>query len=138
MVCFSCSKDETASPYSAMETEILQLVNQHRASLSLGALTMNDIIFVECRNHSTDMANTDSMNHIGFNDRANNIFTKFGGTNAAENVAFGYTSASQVVTAWLNSPGHRANIEGDFNYTGISIVKNSKGVNYFTQIFVKK
>lgn len=140
VVCFSCSKDATTTtdPYSTIEKEILQLVNQHRDSLSLGALMMNNIIFIECRQHSTDMANTDSMNHIGSDDRKNNIFSKFGGTGFGENVAYGYSSAQLVVTAWLNSPGHKANIEGDFNYTGISVVKNSKGVNYFTQIFIKK
>jgi uncharacterized protein YkwD len=135
---FSCSKDEVQEPYSQIEKDILQLVNQHRASLSLGALNMNEIIFIECKQHSTDMAKTDSMNHIGFTDRASNIYSKFGGSSAAENVAYGYNSASEVVTAWLNSPGHRANIEGDYNYTGISVVKNSKGINYFTQIFIKK
>ena len=97
---------------------------------------MNEIIYNECKQHSTDMANTNSMNHDGFTERASNIFSKFGGSSAAENVAYGQTSAKQVVTDWLNSPGHRTNIEGDFVYTGISVVKNSKGVNYFTQIFI--
>jgi uncharacterized protein YkwD len=137
VICFSCSKDDT-EPYSQIEKDILQLVNQHRDSLGKNALVMNDIIYAECKQHSTDMATSNSMNHDGFTDRAAHIFSKFGGINAAENVAFGQTSAKQVVTDWLNSPGHKANIEGDFNYTGISVVKNSKGVSYFTQIFIKK
>jgi uncharacterized protein YkwD len=140
VIISSCKKDdETAvSPYSQIENDILQLVNQHRASLGKGTLAMNDIIYKQCKDHSTYMASVDSMNHKGDTIRANNIFTTFGGTNVGENVAYGYSSAQLVVTAWLNSDGHRKNIEGDYNYTGISVVKNSKGVNYFTQIFVKK
>ena len=42
------------------------------------------------------------------------------------------------MTAWLNSPGHRKNIEGDFTHIGIGVVKNDAGVYYFTQIFLKK
>jgi uncharacterized protein YkwD len=30
---------------------------------------------------------------------------------AAENIAWGYTSAEAVLSGWLGSPGHRANIE---------------------------
>ena len=138
VISFSCSKNETTDPYSAIENEILQLVNSHRTSMGLSSLAMNDVIYTECKNHSTDMGNTDSMNHNGSNIRFSNIATKFGGTAFAENVAYGQTSANQVVTDWLNSAGHKANIEGNYNYTGISVVKNSKGINYFTQIFVKK
>ena len=140
VIISGCKKDdETAvSPYSQIENDILQLVNQHRASLGKVTLTMNDIIYTECKEHSTWMASVDSMNHSGFDNRVINIHTKLGMIPVAENVAYGQTSAQEVVTAWLNSPPHKANIEGDFNLTGISVVKDSKGVNYFTQMFVKK
>jgi uncharacterized protein YkwD len=138
-----CKKDEETKAinyiYSPeIENEIIRLVNLHRDSLGLGQLTANLIIYNECKNHSEDQARNSSMNHDGFNDRANNIFANFGGTGAAENVAFGQTTAQQVVTAWLNSKGHRANIEGDYNYTGVSVVRIDNGPNYFTHIFVKK
>ncbi len=57
---------------------------------------------------------------------------------AAENVAYGQMSAEEVVDGWLHSPGHRQNIEGDYNLTGIGVAQNKDGVIYFTQIFVLK
>ena len=47
----------------------------------------------------------------------------------------GYASAESVVNAWLNSSGHRANIEGNSTRTGVSAVKSSDGVWYYTQVF---
>lgn len=60
---------------------------------------------------------------------------------AAENVAYnrGYTDpVAKAVEGWLNSSGHRRNIEGNYNLTGIGVAKNSQGAYYFTQIFILK
>ena len=40
------------------------------------------------------------------------------------------------MTGWLQSPGHRRNIEGDFDLTGIGIVRVAAGTYFFTQLFV--
>jgi len=42
------------------------------------------------------------------------------------------------VNSWLNSSGHKKNIEGNYSHTGVGIAKNQYGTLYFTQIFVKK
>lgn len=43
-----------------------------------------------------------------------------------ENIAWGYGSASAVHTAWMTSPGHRANIlSGNYSYAGIGRSGNS-------------
>ena len=55
----------------------------------------------------------------------------------SENIAYNYNSAQSVLTAWLNSPTHKQNIEGDFTDFGISIRVNSTGKKYYTNIFVK-
>ena len=47
-------------------------------------------------------------------------------------------TSKQVIDAWLKSPAHKANIEGAFDYTGAGVAKDSRGVVYYTQIFVKK
>ena len=47
-------------------------------------------------------------------------------------------SAKEVVEGWLNSKGHRENIEGNSTYTGIGLAKASDGRIYFTpQIFLQ-
>ena len=58
-----------------------------------------------------------------------------------ENVASGYTSAKQVVSGWLNSEGHRANILNEkFTKLGVGFVANT-GNRYkgfaWSQLFVR-
>jgi len=59
-----------------------------------------------------------------------------GWTRAGENVAGGY-SYSRVTDAWLDSPGHRANIMGDFTDIGIGYAVDSSGTAWAVQNFAK-
>lgn len=131
------TKSLTAMP---IEKEILVLINEHRRSIGLSALTMMDEVTEQAIKHSREMANeTVSFGHEGFDNRIANIRKKVGVIYAwAENVASGQTSAQQVVEDWLNSPGHKKNIEGNYNYTGIGVVTDKEGTTYFTQIFIQK
>jgi len=56
---------------------------------------------------------------------------------AAENVAYGKLTAKMVVEGWLNSPGHRKNMEGKYALTGIGVAKDEKGIVFYTQIFIQ-
>jgi uncharacterized protein YkwD len=58
-------------------------------------------------------------------------------TAGAENVAYGADDATEAVELWLRSAGHKKNIRGNFTHTGISVVRDSDGRLYFTQLFVK-
>ncbi|WMX13507.1 MULTISPECIES: CAP domain-containing protein [unclassified Aureispira] len=123
---------------SDLELEILELINQHRASLNLTPLSIHPSIQNSSFQHSTNIAKENiPFGHEGFSERANTLVQVLNGSAAAENVAMGQRSAKEVVDGWLNSSGHRNNIEGDFNLTGISIVKNSQNENIFTQLFIK-
>lgn len=51
-----------------------------------------------------------------------------------ENVAYGYT-AQKVTRAWLDSPGHRQNMLGNFNRAGFGVACASNGQPYYTQVF---
>jgi len=55
----------------------------------------------------------------------------------AENVAAGQPTAQSVMTAWLNSSGHKANIEGNYTHIGIGVAKDQNGSKYYTQIFYR-
>ena len=122
---------------TAYDDEILQLVNNHRLSIGKAALARNQVIWEQANGHSRNMASgAVPFGHEGFDARAAAIRAALGsGGSAAENVAMGYGSAAAVVNAWLGSAGHRANIEGSATRTGISAVKSSGGVWYYTQIF---
>ena len=126
--------------YSDLGKEVLRQINDYRAKKGLKELTWNESITEAAIEHSKYMGNkTIRINHDGFEERMHGlmkILTPARG--AAENVANGQHSAEEVVSMWLASPGHRENIEGDYDLSGIGIYKNRNGVLYFTHIFIKK
>lgn len=150
MACFallistvSCSKDDSVEDIETQEAlsiadEILQLVNTHRASIGKEPLSENTLATQLSKDHTSFMINQGEISHDNFDDRADRLFDEENATNVGENVAFGQQSAKAVMEAWLNSSGHRENIEGDFTHIGIGVIKNNAGVYYFTQVFLKK
>lgn len=61
-------------------------------------------------------------------------------TNAAENIASGYSTPEDVVNAWMNSEGHRASIMSvTYEKIGVScyIDNNSEYKYYWDQLFIK-
>ena len=125
---------------NGLEKEILGLINQHRSSLGLASLQMVQVASQPAYNHSRDMAlRKTGFGHEGFDTRISNIGKSEGWlTASAENVAYGKLSAEEVVNGWLNSKGHKKNIEGDYAFTGIGVFTDQKGVVFFTQIFYRK
>jgi uncharacterized protein YkwD len=131
---------QTQNANAHLADEVLVLINKHRATMNLKPLKKNEKIIPVATTHSRNMAVGDvAFGHDGFDDRADILKNKIPAlTGMAENVAYGTRlSAQAVVKMWLNSPGHRENIEGNYNETGIGIYKNSASEIYFTQIFVK-
>lgn len=54
---------------------------------------------------------------------------------AAENVAYGYPSATAVMGAWMNSTGHRRNILSSNTHIGVGLAYGADGLPYWTQVF---
>lgn len=121
-----------------MEKDILYYVNQHREEIGKPPLKLAPIITEEAIDHSKDMAKHKvSFGHDGFEDRVAIINRKLKPYHAVgENVAYGQLSAEKVVQLWLKSAGHRKNIEGDYNLTGIGISQDKNGTIYYTQMFI--
>jgi uncharacterized protein YkwD len=56
---------------------------------------------------------------------------------AGENIAFGYDTPRALVSAWMHSEGHRANIlNPHFHRIGVSGWRATDGTTYATQDFV--
>lgn len=138
---FSCEENPVASnnnngsPSDSVEAEVHRLINLHRTGIGLAALEWNETIAKECRQHSQEMANARTINHDGFNERINKIGETISWSWAGENVAYNF-SAQEAVTAWLNSPGHKSNIESNSNFTGVGVAYDGSTI-YFTQIFIR-
>jgi len=147
----SCSSDseEIAEPttavliqnydYSDNELELADLINEHRVSLGLNPLQTINHISYKSEEHNEYMIENNVVNHDLFHQRSQNIMEVLGAYKVNENVAYNYLSSTSVLGAWLRSPGHKANIEGDFTHFGISIRINPEtGKKYYTNIFIKK
>lgn len=129
----------TGTNESANQKAILFHVNEYRAKHHLNPLRMNTQMSIEAEKHSQDMArHAVPFGHQGFNQRIKRLFGKIkdckGG---AENVAYNYKDGKTVVSNWLTSRGHRKNIEGNYNLTGIGLARDKNGKLYFTQIFIR-
>ncbi len=122
---------------SALIREVLSETNQFRKSNGLPEVTMRSELNSIAQQHSQNMASGKiGFGHTGFEQR--NAQAKKAIQNLhsfAENVAYGATSAQQVVTMWKNSAGHRRNMLGKYQYIGIGIAKDKQGRIYYTEVF---
>ncbi len=142
----SCSKDDSTiddtdtvtTEEAILENEILELVNAHRNSIGKNSLALNNRASELAQEHTLYMINKGGISHDNFNERADILFQEENAYSVGENVAAGYATAQSVMTGWLNSTGHRDNIEGDYTHIGVSAIKNSSGTYYYTQLFLKK
>ncbi len=120
--------------------QVHQQINKYRASVNLPPLKLNPKISEQAQIHSENMAQQKvKFGHQGFDSRVKALKNNIALSSAAENVAYnqGYRDpASEAVTGWIKSEGHRQNIVGNYNLTGIGIAKNQQGEYYFTQIFI--
>lgn len=137
---FAFSTITPSNPQSdtAITTNILATINHYRITHRLPLLQTSTIIAAEAKKHSMDMANHRlSFGHQGFPKRIKRICRRIKGCNGgAENVAFNY-KPNVVTKGWLASPGHKRNIDGHYNLTGIGIARDKNGKIYYTQIFIR-
>jgi uncharacterized protein YkwD len=128
-----------SSSIADLEKAVNLQINQYRASKKLPPLSVDPRITQQARIHSENMASGKvKFSHDGFEGRAKAIAIPY--QSVAENVAYNMGFSDPVrnaVDGWIKSDGHRKNMEGQFNLTGIGIAKNAKGEYYFTQLFVR-
>jgi len=137
---------------SAIEAEIVNLANAFRASNGLAPLAVNGRLNQAADLHSLDMTATSNLYgpNQGMQHELNGVLypgitdrldaagydewtTSF---RYGENIAYGFTSAAAVMQAWMNSPGHRANLlNPEFTEIGVSVRADAAGRLFFTQDF---
>ncbi|MFG3581879.1 CAP domain-containing protein [Micromonospora chersina] len=117
--------------------EVVDLVNQERAKAGCKALTVDDKLVLAAQRHSQDQADHKTMSHDGSDgsdvgdrlDRVGYAWRSYG-----ENVAWNQQSPAAVMDAWMNSPGHRANILNcSFTEIGVGVARSNGP--YWTQDF---
>ncbi len=124
-----------------LASQVLQLVNSYRASKGLSTLRETPTLSASATWKTRHMAWLLYLTHDDpapptartFLDR----ITACGYSGSAgENIAFGYSTPQAVFDAWLNSAGHKANIENSsWRVTGVAAAQGSNGSMYWTQDF---
>ena len=111
------------------EDDFLILINNERAGVGAGPLSINGNLHTAAQLHSQDMIDQDYFSHTSLDgrtyiDRING--TGYSGyTNLGENIAYhsGQADAQQVFDMWMGSSGHRANmLNPNFNELGLGVV----------------
>ncbi len=129
----------SVSGLSAIEAEVVRLVNIERQKEGLQPLVASSELSNVARMKSEDMAKNNYFSHTSPTYGSPfEMMKQFGikYNTAGENIAKGQLSAQSVVNAWMNSSGHRANIMNpSFNKIGVGHYKSSNGTNYWTQMF---
>lgn len=119
------------------EEQVAALVNEVRAENGLGALKLNSDLSDVARAKSQDMHDNNYFAHESPTYGSPfEMMTAFGISyrTAGENIAMGYRTPQAVMDAWMNSPGHRANIlNASFTQIGVGYVSDG---NYCTQEFI--
>jgi hypothetical protein len=122
------------SSASASEADTIgSLLNQARASAGLPPLARNGAMDAVAARWAQQMAANGAMSH---NPSYSSQIPR-GWSSAGENVATGFASASETHTAWMNSPGHRANILGDYTSVGVAYFVDANGVSWAVEDFGK-
>ncbi len=141
-LALSCSKEPAgtdtipvAENVPAVESELLELVNQHRESLGQNALSFSQIAYNYANDHTDYMVSTGTLTHYNFSARASGIAAAVNAQAVAENLAKDYPTAQKALEGWLASDSHRKTMEGAFSHTAISVKRDSGGNLYFTQLF---
>lgn len=101
--------------------ELLRLTNEKRAEEGLKPLKLNDELSNAADEKAKFMFAKNFWAHIGPDGTTPWFFIKNAGYEymyAGENLARGYTTAPEVVDAWMASPSHRENIMSP-NYSDI-------------------
>ena len=132
------STDKPLTGDALLEQQVIELANAERDKAGCGAVHLDTRLRTASRNHSIDMAAHGNMSHDGSDGSTPWDRAEAAGYRDAmsENIAMGYGTADAVMTAWMNSQGHRDNILNcDAKAIGVGLARTSDGTAYWTQMF---
>ncbi|APW63069.1 CAP domain-containing protein [Paludisphaera borealis] len=117
-----------------LNRQLLDAHNQARADAKLPPLTIDAKLTTAARRHADDMAEQEKMTHEGSDGSTPDERVKRAGyhyVRTGENIAAGQSGVDQVLEAWMESPGHKANILGPFTQMGAARVIDESGEPYW-------
>lgn len=142
----------TPEEITAVEQDLINRINNARKTArkcgttsytSAPAYTHASKLSTAALNHSKDMANKNFFSHTGSNGSTVGkrvTAAGFSWSYVAENIAAGYSTTSQVMSGWLGSSGHCANImtkKATRVGVGYAYNANSTYKHYWTMVVAK-
>ena len=125
------------SDQASYAKQIVALVNKERAAAGLAPVSGLDSLHKVANAKATDMRVNNYFSHTSPTYGSPfDMLTSYGISYkaAGENIAKGQKTPEEVMKAWMNSSGHRANIlNANFNYMGVGFDNN-----HWVQIFIGK
>jgi len=117
--------------------QVVDLVNAERAKAGLAPLTIDANVEKAANVRANEIQTT--FEHVRPNGSSFSTAIKEQNVNfrgAGENIAWGQKTPQEVMNAWMNSAGHRANIlNKSFTHIGVGNVQNGAGTQYWVQLF---
>ena len=112
------------APLISVAQQLLIAHNYQRAAEGLPPLTIDPRLQAAAQQHSDFQAKVHQMAHEGIGDgdpftRMKNDGYQF--SNAGENIAWNQPTVAAVMTTWMESPGHKANILGKYTQVGLAV-----------------
>lgn len=121
-----------ATAHAAPADDLAALATQARWANGLNGLLRNAAMDAVAANWANQLAASGTLAH-----NPNYAAEIPGGwVAAAENVAQGHPSASAMHDGWMSSPGHRANLLGDYTDIGVAFL-SAGGTTWGVQVFAK-
>lgn len=133
-------ENQNTAGFSAEAQEVLKIVNAERAKAGLKPLTLSTKLTEIANVKARDMADKNYFSHNSPTYGTPFAMLKNFGVSyraAGENIAMGQKTPREVMTAWLNSTGHRANILNvQYEQLGVGYYKKNN-TPYWVQTFIK-
>jgi hypothetical protein len=131
LIVFGLLAENASADQFSDEDRFIQLINSDRAASGLPGLAMDGTLRDLARRHSGEMAAAGQIFHnSGLASQVPGGWSAIG-----ENVGVG-GSVDGLHSAFMNSPGHRANVLGGYDKAGIGIVMSGSTI-YVTEVFWK-
>jgi uncharacterized protein YkwD len=132
------------SPSPQAESEasaVIELTNNERRSAGVAALRLSAALMTAAQLHANQMAALQRMEHTlsdgPYPTPADRLTAAgYAWRSYAENIAFNYQTPAAVISGWMGSSRHRANIlNGSLTEIGAAVTRDGQGRPYWVQVF---
>ena len=140
------TSDPNSTYYHGVGKLIVRKLNKYRRKVRLrDNVGWSEPMYYYMMEHSVYMSRIHKLTHDGFQNRSNFVKNMYPLKASAENLASFQTFslmtkeeiAEKFMNLWINSKGHRLNMEKDFNMCSVAVYKTSNDEYYATMFLIK-